>query len=75
LHRQINRDSLLDTYEAAEIGGLFSHEIIYGQRTPLDIHCQLAVSPIAMKLNRTNRRTCLRRRTSDDGLRRVRRQR
>jgi len=28
-----------------------------------------------MTLNRTNRRTCLRRRSSDDGLRRVRRQR
>jgi hypothetical protein len=39
----------------------------------LDTASQLAVWPIAMKLNRTNRRACLRRRSSDDGLRRVRR--
>jgi hypothetical protein len=42
---------------------------------PLDISHRSAVWPSAMKLNRTNRRACLRRRSSDDGLRRVRRQR
>jgi hypothetical protein len=35
----------------------------------------IQLGAIAMKLNRTNRRACLRRRSRDDGLRRVRRQR
>ncbi len=48
---------------------------ILNQTTPLDTACHQAVWPCAMKLNRTNRRACLRRRSSDDGLRRVRRQR
>jgi hypothetical protein len=40
---------------------------------PLDTAGHSAVWPSAMKLNRTIRRACQRRRTSDDGLRRVRR--
>ena len=48
---------------------------VLNQTTPLDMAHHSAVWPFAMKLNRTNRRACLRRRSSDDGLRRVRRQR
>jgi hypothetical protein len=40
----------------------------------LDIDLHQVVWAIAMNLNRTIRRTTLRRRSDDDGLRRVRRQ-
>ena len=46
-----------------------------GWNFPLDTSSHSAVWAITMKLNRTIRRACLRRRSSDDGLRRVRRQR